>query len=56
MSYSLQLAQDPYYIYGPSYPGPGFKFSESEPKKEHLPLWHKLEVTMERSDEVGNRN
>ena len=45
LSYSLQLAEDPHYIYGPSYP---HKKEQSEEKQEtqekELPLWYKLEV------------
>jgi len=45
LQYSLQLAQDPHYVYGPAYPGVGAAFKEENEEIEQLPLWHKLDQT-----------
>ena len=51
LEYSLQLAEDPNFIYGPSYPGVGFKFKDDEEAKTYKPLWHKLEEEKEKAKE-----
>ncbi len=51
LQYSLQLAQDPRFIYGPSYPGADYQFKELPEKEEPMPLWHKLDESQAKAQE-----
>jgi len=53
LSYSLQLAEDPNYIYGPSYPGVGYVHgNEEQTQKVRKSLWQKLEETQRKKSEA----
>ena len=54
LEYSLQLAQEPEFVYGPSYPGFGFQFKDREEEEQPVRLWDKPEMQQKEQENMAS--